>query len=59
MSKKEVENLSDSDLINNWEQIKAMFKAGVQQNLTPKQGLILFADFVNISSEMHKRQIET
>jgi hypothetical protein len=59
MKKEEVENLSDEDLLSEWEQIKQAYKFGLPQSLSYQQNNILFANFVNVSSEITKRKLET
>lgn len=59
MSKAEVENLSDEDLKKEWEQIKLAYQNNLQKHLSYHQGNILFANFVNVSSEMDKRKFKT
>lgn len=59
MSKSEVEALSDEDLKKEWEQIKVAYQHGLQKHLSYHQGNILFANFVNVSSEMNKRNFKT
>lgn len=58
MSKAEVEALSDEDLIKAWNEIKAAFQANLPPHLSKQQGLIFFADFVNVSGEMSKRNLD-
>lgn len=57
MNQAEVIALSDKDLKKSWEAIKTAYRVGLPQILDNLQGLILFADFVNVSSEMDKRNL--
>lgn len=59
MSRAEVEALSDDDLKKQWEQIKVAYRSSLPQHLSDHQSLVLFADFINVSSEMDKRGIKT
>jgi hypothetical protein len=57
MSQAEVQSLSDEDLKKEWEQIKIAYQMGLQKHLSYQQGNILFANFVNVSTELDKRKI--
>lgn len=55
MSKDEVQNLSDEDLLKEWEKMKQTYKLRLPQNLSYQESNILFTDFVNVSSEINRR----
>ena len=57
MSQAEVIALSDSDLKSQWKEIKTALRMGLGQYLDYHQGNILFADFINVSNEMDKRNL--
>lgn len=57
MSKAEIEALSDDDLIKEWEQIKIAYQNKLPLHLSYHQNNILFANFVNVSTEMDKRKL--
>jgi len=58
MSKEEVQNLSNEDLLSEWVVIKAAFSSPLPQHLSNHQSLILFANFVNVSDEITKRGLD-
>jgi hypothetical protein len=59
MSRAEVEALSDEQLLDAWEQVRVAYQSSLPQYLSYHQSLVLFADFVNISTELKKRQLRT
>lgn len=56
MSKKEAEQLSDKELKNEWEAVKALMK-NVPVGLSYMQSNMLFAHFVIISAEIAQRNL--
>ena len=59
MTKQQVEGLTNEDLQSQWVQIVQAFRLRMQLNLSHEQFNILFADFVNVGTEMDKRGINT